>query len=238
MRRLIILILIFFVFFTGSDLFGIARGYYGQLYINTGLQDSIKENQVLYNGRLWRNIYYLVQDDQFLFSKEFLPGSLSVRGQTFTNIPLKYDLFADEILTPVDPGGILQLNKEMVDSFSISFQNKTYQFIKLQEDSLKGSQRYFNVLYKGRTGLYLKYTKKIGKLAVEGKYDKFYQLIRISFVKDNIVYPIRRKSDLLKVLIEDKALIKSFIKKNKLDITEKNPESFIPVIRYYDSLNQ
>ena len=238
MRRLIILILIFFVFFTGSDLFGIARGYYGQLYINTGLQDSIKENQVLYNGRLWRNIYYLVQDDQFLFSKEFLPGSLSVRGQTFTNIPLKYDLFADEILTPVDPGGILQLNKEMVDSFSISFQNKTYQFIKLQEDSLKGSQRYFNVLYKGRTGLYLKFTKKIGKLAVEGKYDKFYQLIRISFVKDNIVYPIRRKSDLLKVLIEDKALIKSFIKKNKLDITEKNPESFIPVIRYYDSLNQ
>jgi hypothetical protein len=238
MRRFIILILIFFVFFTGSDLFGIARGYYGQLYINTGLQDSIKENQVLYNGRLWRNIYYLVQDDQFLFSKEFLPGSLSVRGKTFTNIPLKYDLFADEILTPVDPGGILQLNKEMVDSFSISFQNKTYQFIKLQEDSLKGSQRYFNVLYKGRTGLYLKYTKKIGKLAVEGKYDRFYQLIRICFVKDNIVYTIRRKSDLLKVLIEDKALIKSFIKKNKLDITEKNPESFIPVIRYYDSLNQ
>ena len=57
-------------------------------------------------------------------------------------------------------------------------------------------------------------------------------------MKDNIVYTIRRKSDLLKVLIEDKALIKSFIKKNKLDITEKNPESFIPVIRYYDSLNQ
>ena len=49
---------------------------------------------------------------------------------------LKYDIFKDELLTPVDPGGILQLNKEMIDSFSLSFQNKTYRFEKIQEDSL------------------------------------------------------------------------------------------------------
>jgi hypothetical protein len=237
MRRYYIPILLFFIFLRGVDLLGAIQGFPGKVPLTTGLQDSLKENQVLYNGKLWRNIYFMVQDDQFLFSKEFLPGSVSIRGKMFANIYLKYDILKDELLTPVDPGGILQLNKEMVDSFTITFQDKSYQFIKMQEDSLKGSKRYFNVLYKGKTALYLKYNKKIEKLAVEGKYDKFYPVNRIYFMKENILYPVASKSELLRVLTEDKAMLKNFIRKNKLDVSEKTPESFIPVIRYYDSIS-
>jgi hypothetical protein len=40
----------------------------------------------------------------------------------------------------------------------------------------------------------------------------------------------------MKVLINDKEMIKNYIKINKLRISEKEPESFIPVIRYYDSI--
>ncbi len=148
-----------------------------------------------------------------------------------------YDIYKDEILTPIYPGGILQLNKEMVDSFSISFQNKTHQFIRIPEDSLKEFRGYFNVIYKGKTALYVKYNKKIDKLGVEGKYDKFYQVSRIYFMKDNIVHLITNKSDLLKVLNEDKAQIKDFIRKNKLAISKNDPESFIPVTRYFDTLS-
>lgn len=200
-------------------------------------QDTVKGNQILYNGKIWRNIYYMVEGDQFLYSRKFLPGTLTINGKKFTDIFLKYDILNDELLTPVDSGGILQLNKEMVDSFSVCYQNKTYQFIKIKEDSTDGQKRYFNVLYKGKTALCLKYSKKIDKLRVDGGNDRFYQLIRIYFVKDNIVYPIRTKSDLIKALNEEKASIKTFIKKNKLDVTEKEPESFIPVIRFYDSIS-
>ena len=144
----------------------------------------------------------------------------------------------DEVLTPADQGGILQLNKEMVDSFSLFFQNKSYLFIRLQEDSLKRSSRYFNVLYKGKTVLYVSYRKKIDKLAVEGKYDKFYQLIRIYFVKDNIFSQIDNKGDLIRILVEYKGMIKKYIKNNELDVSKKEPESFVPVIRYYDSISR
>jgi hypothetical protein len=180
----------------------------------------------------------MIEGDQFLFSREFLPGSLTIRGKTFSNIYLKYDIFKDEILTPVDQGGILQLNKEMVDSFSLFFQNKPYLFIKMQEDSLKRSGRYFNVLYKGKTALYVSYRKKIDKLAVEGKYDIFYQLTRIYFVKDDKFFQIANKGDLLRILVEYKGMIKKYFKNNKLDVSEKEPESFIPVIRYYDSISR
>ena len=238
MNRYNILIILFFILFTGVGLYGMVPVFPSPLTVKVCKQDTLKQNQILYNGKIWRNLYYLVKKDQFLFSKEFLPGSLTINGKTFTDIYLKYDIFKDEILTPVDSGGILQLNKEMVDSFSVLFQNKTYRFIKMKVDGLKGSIGYFNILYKGKSSLFIEYIKKIEKLAVEGQYDEFYLLTRIYFMKDNKVHLIASKSDLLNLLGEDKYLIKSFIKKNKFRVSEKLPESFIPVIIYYDRLGQ
>ncbi|HZY25621.1 MAG TPA: hypothetical protein VFE71_07330 [Bacteroidales bacterium] len=196
--------------------------------------DTLWDNQTLYNGRIWRNLYYLVQDDPFLFSKEFLPGVLTIRSKTFNNVLLKYDILNDEVLTPIDSGRILELNKELIDSFSLSFQNRKYLFIKMTEDTLKAAESFFNVLYKGKTTLLLKHEKKIDKLAVDGKYDKFYQVNRIFIVSDEKLYQVNGKADLFKVMPEDKGQLKDFMKSNKIRISGKNPESFIPVIRFHD----
>jgi hypothetical protein len=126
----------------------------------------------------------------------------------------------------------------MVDSFSLVSAFKTYRFINLQEDSLPGLKGYVNVLYKGKSALYLKYKKEIQLLAVDDKYDLFYQTYRIYLLKGGVVHQITNKRDLLKVFYEDKARIKEFLKKNRARIAKKEPESFIPVIRYYDSISQ
>lgn len=236
MNRYNILIILFFIFFAGVGLYGMVPLFPSPLMVKICKQDTLKENQVLHNGRIWRNLYYLIEGDQFLFSKKFLPGSVAINGKIFSNVSLKYDIYKDEILTPVDTGGILQLNKELTDSFSISFENKKYQFIRLQDDSLKGSKKYFNVLYKGKTALCIKYFKKIEHPA-DGGDDKFYAFNRIYFVKDKLAYMIKGKRDLMKILIKEKELIRAFIKKNKLYVSDKEPESFIPVIKYYDSIS-
>jgi len=199
-------------------------------------QDTLKENQILYNGKIWRNLYYQVQENQFLFSDGFLPGSLTIRGKVFNDIDLKYDIFKDELLTPVENGIILQLNKEMVDSFSLNYQNKNYRFIRMKQGTGPGG--YFNVLYKGKTALYLKYFKKIDKLAVEGQYDKFYQDSKLFFVNDNEFFQITGKKDLINAMDYQKDPVKTFIKKNKFNVSEKIPESFIPILRYFDGLSK
>jgi hypothetical protein len=196
-------------------------------------QDTLKENQILYNGREWQNQYYLVRGDQFLFSNDFLPGSVIIRGKKFMNLNIKYDLYNDEILIPNEVGGTLQLNKELVDSFSLSFRNKTYWFTRMPEDKLKG---YVNILYKGKSALYIKYSEYIKKLAVEGMYDKFYPEKRIYFVRNDIVNRLTGKSDMIRLLADQKNQIKDFIKKNKLIIDRDDPETFIPVIRYSDTI--
>jgi hypothetical protein len=57
-------------------------------------------------------------------------------------------------------------------------------------------------------------------------------------MKEGKVHQISSKNDLLKVLHEDKIRIKDFIKKNRLKVSIMEPESFITVIRYYDSLSR
>ena len=174
--------------------------------------------------------------DQFLFSNDYLPGSLTINCKSYNNLGIRYDIYNGEIITITNHGSNLQLNKEMVDSFSLVYNLKTYRFINTTEDSLPGIKGYISVLYKGKSALYVKYKKEIQSLAVGNKYDLFDQTYRIYFVKGATINQISSKNELLKVLYEDKTQIKDFIKKNKLKISKKEPESFIPVIRYYDSL--
>jgi hypothetical protein len=201
-------------------------------------QDPLKENQILYNGKVWRNLYNNIKGDQFLFSGEYLNGSLTINGKSYKNLSINYDIYNDEIITPTNHSSILQMNKEMVDSFTLVFGAKTYSFKNITEDSLGGIKGYVNVLYTGESALYIKYKKEIQVLAVDDKYDLFYRTYKIYFLKHGIVYQINNKKDLFKLMVEHKTQIKDFIKKNKLKVTSKVPESFVPLLRYYDSISQ
>lgn len=236
MHRNNLLLIILLTIFTGA-VFYCNPGYGQPLPVQISQQDSLKENQILYNGKLWHNLYHNIKGDQFLFSNDYLPGSLTINGKSYNNLGISYDIYNDEIITLTNHGSILQLNKEMVDSFALVYNHKTYRFKNALEDSLTGIKGYVNVLYKGKSALYVKYKKEIQILAVDNKYDLFFQTYRIYFQKEGIVHQINNKRELLKLLDEDKAQIKDFIKKNKLNISKMEPESFVPVIRFYDSIS-
>jgi hypothetical protein len=190
--------------------------------------------QVLYNGRAWRNLYYKIRGDQFLFTTEFLPGSVTVEGNKFEDIPVKYDIYNDELLIITDHGIILQLN--MIDSFTMTYQGQILKFRKLEADSTNSLSGFVNVLYDGNTSLYVKFKKEILLLAVENKYDMFNQINRIYVKKNEVIVKVGSKHELLKLLEDQKHLVRSFMRTSKTAISRKNPGSFKPVIEYYDNL--
>jgi hypothetical protein len=198
------------------------------------MSDTI-ELQILNNGRAWRNLYYKIKGDQFLYSPEFLPGSVTIEGRTFNNLKLKYDIYNDELIMITDNGIIIQLNKEMVASFSVIFDD-VYSFKKLEADTLNSLSGYVNVLYDGNTSLYVKYRKEILQLAVENKYDMFNQINRIYVRKDGVLSRVDSKREFLNLFKDKKQQLHTFIKANKLKLSRKNPASFKPVIEYYDTL--
>jgi hypothetical protein len=199
--------------------------------------DSIRNSLILYNGRIWQDLFYMIEGDQFLFTKEFMPGTLTMSGKTFRNIRLKVDIFNDEVLIPVPGGGILQVNKEMVDSFLFVFQNKTYRFVKAVQEKSAESSGYLNVLFSGKTALCIKYYKKTEPPGGEGELDRFYQGMKIIVVKDAVFTQVKNRKDLLMVLNDHREELNSYIKKNHIAVSAQDPESFIPVIRYYEQIS-
>jgi hypothetical protein len=218
----------------GESLFS---GDFRQALNDSLLIDSLPGNQELYNGRIWQNQYYSIKGDQFLFSKTFLPGSVTMRGKTFGNISIRYDIFNDEILTPCFTVGIIQLNKEMVDSFSIRYMGKHYCFVNIPADTSGRLSGYFNLLYKGKSELLVKYVKKIEKLSVEGRYDSFYQAARICILDNDRLHFIKKRNDLL-ILSDDRKAAKDFIKNYRPEVTDSDPETLIPLVRFIDRSDQ
>ncbi len=192
--------------------------------------------QTLYNGKAWRNLYYRVKGDQFLFKSDFMPGSVTIHGKEFNNIQVKYDIYTDELLTFTDHGIIIQLNKEMIDLFNMKYNDRVYYFKRMDGDSLNSLSGYVNILYDGPSSFYIKYRKEILTLAVENKYDLFNEIDKIYLQKDGKILLINSKKEFLGLLKDQKQQVHSFIKTNKIRITKKNPESFKPVIEYYDKI--
>lgn len=207
---------------------------------NVGLREEkdSADIQVIYNGRAWRNLYYRVRGDQFLFIPIFIQGSVSIEGRKYDNLLLSYDIFNDELLINTQRGILIQLNKEMVDSFSLEFNYRNYKFKRLDTDSVNSITGYVNVLHDAGLSLFVKYRKEILPLAVDNKYDLFSQSNRIYLKKDGIIYRIGSKGEFLNLLKDHKQEVHRYIKNNKIQISRTNPDGMAQVIEFYEKLRQ
>lgn len=200
------------------------------------VQDTIKDDQTLYTGRLWIKKYHDIDGDEFLFTGDYLNGSISIGGKIYQNIPLKYDIYNDEIISLNNRNLIIQLNKERIDSFSLKFRDKLQKFRRISADTVRGFNGFVNVLYSGSCSYCVKYKKNIEPLAVDGKYDKFFETRKMFLLQGGNVTKFAGRSELFRLMGEKKQEVRNYIKKNKLQISKNQPESFIPVIAFYDNL--
>lgn len=205
---------------------------------STVIQQDPAGKRLLLNGRIWKNQYSKVMGDQFFLTNTFLYGSVTLNGQIFNNLYLMYDIYNDELLLSIESKPIIIMNKEMVDSFSLVFENRYYQMINAGTDSSGTLRGYVNVLYNGPSALYIKYTKVIQPLAVDGKYDLFYQEHRIYVRKGTEIVDVSGKRKLLTLLEDKKKEIRDYLKSMKIKIKRKDPRTFIPVLKYYDSIRE
>lgn len=196
------------------------------------------DKQTILNGRIWRNQYTKASGDQFFLTNTFATGSMVYNGKKFDNLDLMYDIAGDELIMSIVSHPTIFVNKEMVDSFDIVVENKNYHIINAGNDTTGLLQGYVNVLYNGPSTLFVKYTKKLQPLAVDGRYDLFYQEHSMYIRKNKEVLPFEGKRDFLKILEDKKVEIKDYLKKGKVKISRKDPESFISVLKYYDGLRK
>lgn len=76
MRRIVSLSFLIMPFLVVNLYSGPSDHNSGFTFFNVLPQDTVQDNQFFLNGRYWRNLYPLVQDHQFLFTRELLPDLL------------------------------------------------------------------------------------------------------------------------------------------------------------------
>src|SRR5674476_1380018 len=134
MNRNNLLFIFLLTIFTGT-VFYCNPGFGQPLPVQISKRDSLNENQILYNGKLWHNLYHKIKGDQFLFSNYYLPGSLTINYRSYNNLGISYDIYNDEIITKQNNGLIFKLNKEMFASFSLVKTFKQYRLKTTGEDA-------------------------------------------------------------------------------------------------------
>jgi hypothetical protein len=202
----------------------------------TIIQQNPSDKNILLNGRIWWNQYTRVTGDQFFLGNIFFKGSVTYNGRKFDNLDLKYDIYNDELILSIESYPVIIMNKEMVDSFNLVLGNRIFHIINAGSDTSNVLRGYVNVLYGGRSSLFVKYTKKIQPLGDDGKYDLFVQKHLIYLRKGTEIVPVEGKRYLLNLLEDKKKEIRDYIKSSRIKVMKKDPYSFIPVLKYYDSI--
>ena len=200
------------------------------------IQQDLSDKQILLNGRIWWNQYSRVTGDQFFLGNIFFKGSVTFNGRKFDNLDLKYDIHNDELILSIKSYPVIILNKEMVDNFSLVLGNRIFHIINAGNDTSGVLRGYVNVLYDGPSSLYVKFIKKIQPLAVDGKNDLFYQEHLVFLRKGSEIVPVEGKRKLMNLLEDKKKEIRDYLKNNRIKVMQKDPYTFIPVLKYYDSI--
>ncbi len=200
--------------------------------------DSLTNLQLLYNGRPWFNNHPGVTGDPFLFTRDYLNGTVYIGGKAFEALKLKVDLLTDGLLTPFGPEGLLRLNKERIDSFSFTYAQQPYHFVRIPGDSTALLEGYAEVLYRGRSLLYRKYSKIIDRPGTENAGDRYIAITRTYLVHNAQTVLIKGRRDLYRAFGDVKKPLQESLHRNHIRINRNNPETFIRFLQAADQISQ
>jgi len=197
--------------------------------------DSI-EYQILYNGSIWRNAYAAIEGNQFMFTSEFIQGTIEIDNHTFNNVKLRYDIQDDELQTWKNDGNIIQLNKDKISSFSLNYNGSVLYFRNMDRDTLGALRGFCNLLYDSNIKLFVKYKKEILPTSYTNGLPRFNQVNSIYVLKDYKLSRTKNRKDLVSIFPKVyRSNINKFIRNNEIVVTRTDPESFRQVIVYTET---
>jgi len=178
-----------------------------------------KGNLDLNNGLPHTNPFRLIDDRHLYLVDKYDIGKVTYDGQNYYDVKLKYDIYRD--LLVLNPYGEsenigINLNKSKVESFSIENKN----FIKI--DKKNETVPEFIPGYYEETKIspdfvfYIKHHKDQQKTATEAGLFYFFKENNSFFIDlKNKIYPIKGKSDIIKLFPDQKKQINGFYLMNR-----------------------
>ncbi|MGJ8742973.1 hypothetical protein [Polaribacter sp.] len=181
-----------------------------------------KHNLPINNGVIYIEQYRTLKDNHhFLIDHNFHNGDVEYDGQTYYNIPIKYDVFEDNLIVKipsVNENYPLVLAKEKISAFYLNSNS----FINTKENGFMSQlSKYKDFI------LYKKYFKKrLSKTSTRFSYHKFIPENTYFIGKNDVYTNINKKKYWLQLFPNKKNIIRGYFKENAQKLEHK-PDAFM-----------
>jgi len=167
-------------------------------------------------------------------------GFVYSKNNIYTDLILIYDIKEDKLVSVVNKFGLsaqyIELNKSLIDSFKIEFENIKYQiyhvkFEKEQESFAKDG--YYEIPYNGRLKLLLQhqvYSK------IEQAYEAFDFLEIFILQRDGLCYKVDKKSRFIKLFPHYKKELKKRMRSYRLSYSKLSRLQMADLTKYAELL--
>ncbi len=199
-------------------------------YLNWFDQQLGIENTSLMNGVIYREFYRTINDNvKFFSTDQWFTGSVHYSGQWFYDVPLKYDVFGDQLIIRQPDrlgGGALILYKEHVRQFLLY--DAVFVRINPESNELVKPGYYELLAARDELRMLVKYRKK--EFLRKDRKRAYHEFIdaKKTYVLNHAshYYPIKVKKDLVKIFPDYKEALNSFYQDNKR-LQNRNPDRFM-----------
>ncbi len=213
--------------------------------IHQKLKKIYGTSAILANGTHYLESYAHIEGYPYLSNNAWMEATLFLKGNTFDNIRIKYDIFDEKlILLSESQNGYFRtiyLEDQIVDSFYLK--NRSFSRSKFINRKIKNlenvQQKYLERIYDGHIKLYIGYYKTI----ISRKNDLYSAIGEFSppkknyfLLKNGQAHEIKRRKDIIDVFPDKKKHIKRFMRKNKIKIRKATSPDFNNLMTYLDEL--
>jgi hypothetical protein len=201
--------------------------------------EAFGSQSALYNGIQYGEYLFTFSNGghPFFYSAQPGLGSIVYDGIQYDSVLMSYDETRDVVVIN-DYTDRIQLHSEKVKSFNLF----NADFIRIEKDSLTPNlpaTGFYNVLYHGKLSLLKRQIKTIREEIILNELQHFADEKDHYYIKKNdVLYPVGSRNDLLKIFKDRKKEVQQFIKANNLNFRRDREGMMIKTTVYYDNLKQ
>lgn len=200
---------------------------------------GIKQQSLLYNGYAYEgHLKSITGSPYFQDTPDFTSGTVVYDGFSHRNIPLKYDIYQDKLISLLANGvSMFSLINEKVSDFYLYQHHFVY--INVADTTVNNPLKkgFYDLIYNGKSQILVKRTATVQTTtSMYGVENFFTQKNAYHLKKDNKYYRISNESSFLKLFKEKKNELKQHLRASNIKF-KKNPEqAMIILVTYYESL--
>ncbi|NOY50571.1 MAG: hypothetical protein GXO88_08425 [Chlorobi bacterium] len=208
--------------------------------ISTKTNIKYGSDDILINGGNYVPLHPAAHGDAFFMENAFYNGKLLLKGRQFEDIAIKFDIEQQKLLLRLDSVSaeysIIQLNDNYIKEFYIHGQH----FINLNNRGIHNSGMTFVELVYDGGFLFVKYYKKEFLTVFSNKhpYGRYSETKTEKYIfRNGEKIRLKSKRDLYDAFPGNNAMIKLFIKQNRIRFRKASNKKLLILMKYCDGFD-